>query len=59
MAKVKPDGDIWGLKFHLYVCFSFRGNRTIFGPRYSKFHVWLWKFKAKVKADGQIWGPEF
>ena len=31
MAKVKPDGDIWGLKSNLYVCFSFRGNRTIFG----------------------------
>ena len=31
MAKVKPDGHIWGLEFNRYVCFWFRGNRTIFG----------------------------
>ena len=31
MAKVKPDGHIWALEFNLYVCFSFRGNRTTFG----------------------------
>ena len=31
MAKVQPDGHIWGLEFNWYVCFSFRGNRTIFG----------------------------
>ena len=31
MAKVKPDGHIWALDFNRYVCFSFRGNRTIFG----------------------------
>ena len=31
MAKVKPDGYIWALEFNRYVCFSFRGNRTIFG----------------------------
>ena len=30
-TKVKSKGHIWGLKFHRYVCFSFRGNRTIFG----------------------------
>ena len=30
-AKVKPDGHVWGLEFNRYVCFSFRGNRTIFG----------------------------
>ena len=30
MAKVKPDGHIWGLEINRYVCFSFRGNRTIF-----------------------------
>ena len=31
MAKVKPDGHIWALEVNWYVCFSFRGNRTIFG----------------------------
>ena len=31
MAKVKPDGHIWALEFNRYVCFSFRGNLTIFG----------------------------
>ena len=31
MAKVKPDGHIWALESNRYVCFSFRGNRTIFG----------------------------
>ena len=31
MVKVKPDGHIWGLEFNRCVCFSFRGNRTIFG----------------------------
>ena len=29
MAKIKPDGHIWGLKFNHYVCFLFRGNQTI------------------------------
>ena len=31
MAKVKPNGHIWALEFSCYVCFSFLGNRTIFG----------------------------
>ena len=31
MAKVKPGGHIWALEFNRYVCFSFCGNRTIFG----------------------------
>ena len=31
MAKVKPDGHIWALEFNRYLCFSFRGNRAIFG----------------------------
>ena len=31
MAKVKSDDHIWALKFTPYVCFLFRGNRTIFG----------------------------
>ena len=31
MAKVKPAGHIWAPEINWYVCFSFRGNRTIFG----------------------------
>ena len=31
MAKVKLDGHIWALEFNRYVCFLFRGNRTLFG----------------------------
>ena len=31
MAKVKPNDHIWALEFNRYVCFLFRGNRTIFG----------------------------
>ena len=31
MVKVKPIDHIWGLQFNRYVCFSFRGSRTIFG----------------------------
>ena len=31
MVKVKPIGHLWGLEFNWYVCFSFRGNQTIFG----------------------------
>ena len=62
MAKVKPDGPIWGLEINRYVCFSFHGNPTIFGW-YSKFLIWPWKFKvkvmAKVKPNGHIWGREF
>ena len=31
MVKVKPDGHILAVEFNWYVCFSFWGNRTIFG----------------------------
>ena len=27
MAKVKPNGHIWALKFNQEVCFLFRGNQ--------------------------------
>ena len=37
MAKVKPDGHIWGLDFNRYVCFSFHGNRTILGRDIANF----------------------
>ena len=62
MAKVKPDGHIWGLEFNQYVCFSCRGNRITFSWD-IKFHVWHWKFNvkvmAKVKSNGYICGLEF
>ena len=48
MAKVKPDGHIWGREFNRYVCFSLHGNRITFGLRYSKFNIWPWKLKVKV-----------
>ena len=31
IAKVKLDGHIWYLEINGYVCFSFRGNCTVFG----------------------------
>ena len=48
MAKVKSTGQIWGLDFNRYICFSFLGNRTIFGWNIAKVHNWPWKFKVKV-----------
>ena len=50
------------LEFNQYVCFSFRGNRTIFGWDIANsifdlsFKV---KLMAEVKPDGQIWALEF
>ena len=65
MAKVNSDhadGHTQGLKFHPYVCFSFRGYRTIFGWFIANSIFDHWKFKvkviAKVKSDGYIWGLE-
>ena len=48
MAKVKPDGHIWGLEFNRCVCFSFRGNRTIFG-----WDIANSIFDLKLKIEGQ------
>ena len=45
MAKVKPDGHIWDLKFNQYVCFSFGGNRTIFG----------WDIANSIFDTGKAW----
>ena len=60
VVKVKSDGHIWGLKFNRYICFSFRGNRTVLGSDiansvfdFEKFKV---KVMAKVNPDGYIWG---
>ena len=100
MAKVKPDGHIWGLKFNRYI-FAFRfvaiglflteiwqksyltlkiqgqghgqgqtrwshfrpefnlfisWQADHFWLRYSKFHIWPWKFKVQVmtKVDKNL-----
>ena len=51
MAKVKPGGPIWGLEINRCVCFSFRGNHTIFGwdisnsifdLKNSRSRLWPW-----------------
>ena len=47
MAKVKPDGHIWALGFHCYVCFPFHGNRTIFGWDIANFIFDLEKSKSR------------
>ena len=45
MAKVKPDGHIWGLEF----CLLFVSWQLAhFWLRYSKFPICPWKFKVKV-----------
>ena len=40
--------------------FAFVSWQYHFGLRYSKFHIWPWKFRvnvmAKVKSDGHMWG---
>ena len=59
MMKVKPIGHIWGLEFNRYVCFSFRGNRTIFGwdtYMYRKFYMWPLNSRSS-HGQGQIWWP--
>ena len=55
MAKVKPDGHIWALEFNRYVCFSFRGNWTIFGWDNAN-SIFDLKFKVKVttKIDQNV-----
>ena len=54
MAKVKPDGHIWGLEINRYVCFSFRGNRTIFTEIYSIRYLTL-KIQGQGHGQGQTW----
>ena len=43
-----------------HLTFSWQSNH--FWQRYSKFHIWPWKFKVKVmpkvKPNGHIWGLE-
>ena len=49
------------LEFNRNVCFLFHMAIGPFWLRYSKFHIWPWKFKVKimdkVKPDGHISGP--
>ena len=63
MAKVKPDGHIWGLGVQSICLLFVPWQSDHFWLRYSKFHIWPWKIKvkvmAKVKPDGHIWGLEF
>ena len=63
MAKVKLIGHIWGLEFKSICLLFISWQLNHFCLRYSKFHIWPWKFKvkvtAKVKSDGHIWGLEF
>ena len=40
LAKVKPECQIWGLKFNWYVCFSFRGG-DISGWLGNELLIWL------------------
>ena len=52
MAKVKPDGHNWALEFNRYVCFSFRGNRTIFGWDIANLYLNL-KIQGQGHGQGQ------
>ena len=45
--KINGQGHTNPMVTFRYVCFSFRGNGPIW-LRYSKFHIWPWKFKVKV-----------
>ena len=55
--------QIWGLEFKSICLLFVSWQSDHFWLRYSKFHIWPWKFKvkvmAKVKSDGHIWGLEF
>ena len=47
MVKFKPIGHIWGLEFNRYVCFLFRGSRTIFGWDIANFIFDLEKSRSR------------
>ena len=63
MAKVKPDGHIWGLGVQSISLLFVSWQSDHFWLRYSKLYIWPWKLKvkvmAKVKPDGHIWALEF
>ena len=50
MAKVKPDDHIWALEFNRYVCFLFRGNRTIFGGDIANYIFDLGKSRSRSRS---------
>ena len=56
MARVKPNGQIWGLEFNLNVCFSFCGNQTISGGDIanSVFHLENSRSRSQQKLT-KIW----
>ena len=49
MAKIKPDNHIWALGFNRYVCFSFRGNQTIFGWDIANSIFDLEKYRSRLQ----------
>ena len=55
MAKVKPNGHIWGLNLNWYICFLFRRNRTILAKIMQIPYLTL-----KIKGQGHNKNqPEF
>ena len=56
MAKVKPNGHIWAVEFNQYVCFSFCGNRTIFGwdIANSIFDLENWRSRSWPRSNPMV-----
>ena len=52
-AKVKQNGHIWIPEFNRYVCFSFRGNRIIFGwdIANSIFNLENWRWGSWSRSN--------
>ena len=48
-AKVKFDGQMWGLEFNRYVCVLFHGNRTIFGRDILNFIFYLANSRSRSR----------
>ena len=61
MPTVKLDDYIWRPKFNQYACFTFRGNRTIFGwdIANSIFDLENWRSRSRRKSNQVIYwsGP--
>ena len=55
MAKVKPTDHIWGLEFDQSICLLIVSwQLDHFWLRYSKFHIWPWKFKVKFMVKVKV-----